>query len=151
MKGIQNGWEASPFSDGCRHNFLVWTVPSVYSYHAYHLNFYYTAMVLNFEGEMVSDESIKLSWEHLQISEITKYKVRYTLLDQQENESIEYSATLSATYDNLLIGCLLTGKEYLFAIAALAEVDGDVIVGIPTNFSNSTATQYDGKMIEPLP
>ena len=56
---------------------------------------------------MVSDDSVRLSWERIDLPEIAKYKVHYTLTEQRQNETIEYSIMFPATNDDLLIGCLL--------------------------------------------
>ena len=77
--------------------------------------------------EVVSSTSIQVSWDRLDIPEITGYIVYYS---QTENSTTVSDAENSVTIDNLL-----TNVEYQFQVVAVAELDGDVITGVRSNVS----------------
>ena len=91
-------------------------------------------MVLNVEVEVVSGNSVRLSWDIIDLAEITGYTVHYSLAEE-ENETIEYLLKVSNVTNAVLIGCLVMEVEYQFQVVAMAEVDGDMLIGLPANIS----------------
>ena len=82
---------------------------------------------MNVEVEMVSDTSVRVSWDSLDIPEITGYIVYY-----RETESVsesEESRTVSSSVNSVLVEELSSGVEYQFQVVAIAEVEGAVSMG----------------------
>ena len=90
--------------------------------------FLFIALVMNVEVEVVSDTSVRVSWDSLDIPEITGYTVYYNQTANRKRPS-EESITVPSSDNSVVIEGLLNNVEYQFQVAAIAEVDGDVIVG----------------------
>ena len=89
--------------------------------HAYYAH---VAMVVNVEVEVVTDMSVRVSWDLLDISEITGYIVYYS---QKENTQ---SVNVTNSTNSAEIGGLMSNyTEYQFQVAAVAELDGYVVIG----------------------
>ena len=83
------------------------------------------AIVMNVEVEIVSDTSVRVSWDSVDIPEITGYKIYY---NQTRNRS-EESITVPSSNNSVVIEGLLNNMEYQFQLVAIAELDGDLIMG----------------------
>ncbi len=83
-------------------------------------------MVMNVGVEMVSGDSVRVSWDSVDFPRITRYSIYYR---QTDSEEIENSDTVSNTVNSILIENLTANVEYQFQVAAIAEVDGEVFVG----------------------
>ena len=90
-----------------------------------HLNI---ALVMNVEVEVVSDTSVRVSWDSVDIPEITGYTVYYSQTGNRKRQS-EESITVSSSDNSVVIEGLLNNVEYQFQVVAIAELDGDVIMG----------------------
>lgn len=82
--------------------------------------------MLNIDVEMVSDHSVRVSWDRVDLPEITGYTVYYS---QTENTDIGKSITVSSSMNSVVIEDLVSDVEYQFQVAAIAELDEEVIVG----------------------
>ena len=82
--------------------------------------------------EVLSATSIQVTWDQLDIPEITGYIVYYSQTGNSEMETTVPSSENSVTIDNLL-----TDVEYQFQVVAVAELDGDsdTIMGERSNVS----------------
>ena len=80
--------------------------------------------------EVVSATSIQVSWDRLDIPEITRYIVYYSQSGNSESATTVPSSMNSVTIENLL-----TDVEYQFHVVAVAELDGDVVMGERSNIS----------------
>ena len=80
-------------------------------------------MVMNVKVEVVSAGSVKLSWDSHDISEITGYIVYYSQTGNTQSVNVTSSA------NSVLIDGLMNSVEYLFQVAAIAEMDEDVVIG----------------------
>ena len=80
--------------------------------------------------EVLSATSIQVSWDILDIPEITRYIVYYSQTVNSEMATIVSDSENSVTIDNLL-----TNEEYQFQVVAVAELDGDMIIGERSNVS----------------
>ena len=78
-------------------------------------------MVVNVEVEVITDISVRVSWDLLDIPETTGYIVYYS------QTGSTWSVTTSA--NSVTIGGLTNDVEYQFQVAAIAELDGDVVTG----------------------
>ena len=87
--------------------------------------------------EVVSATSIQVSWDRLDIPEITRYIVYYS-----QTGNSEMVTTVSGSENSVTIDNLLTDMEYQFQVVAVAELDGesDAIMGERSNLSVSRPT-----------
>ena len=100
-------------------------------------SFYYSpcdtiALVMNVEVEVVSDTSVRVSWDSVDIPEITGYTVYYNQTGNRKRQS-EESITVPSSDNSVVIEGLLNNVEYQFQVVAIAELDGDVIMGQRSN------------------
>ena len=79
---------------------------------------------MNVEVEVISAGSVKVSWDCLDIPEITGYIVYY---NQTGNTQ---SVNVTSSTNSVLIDGLMNNVEYQFQVAAIAELDGDVVIGV---------------------
>ena len=82
-----------------------------------------TAVVMNVEVEISSATSVRVSWDGLDIPEITGYIVYYS---QRQRDITEH---IFSHENSVLIDNLLSDVEYHFEVVAVAELDGDVVTG----------------------
>ena len=87
-------------------------------------------MVVNVEVEVVTDMSVRVSWDLLDSPEITGYMVYYSLIGIGMKE--QFVNVISST-NSVVIG---DNVEYQFQVAAIAELDGDVIIGERSTLNN---------------
>ena len=87
--------------------------------------------------EVVSATSIRVSWDRLDIPEITRYMVYYSQTGNSEMATTVPGSEYSVTIDNLL-----TDVEYQFQVVAVAELNGEsnVIEGERSNVSTARPT-----------
>ena len=78
--------------------------------------------------EIVSDTSVRVSWDSVDIPEITGYTVYYSQTGNRKRQS-EESITVPSSDNSVVIEGLLNNVEYQFQVVAIAELDGDVIMG----------------------
>ena len=77
---------------------------------------------MNVEVEISSATSARVSWDRLDIPEITGYIVYYS----QRQRDIKHIFSLE---NSVIIDNLLSDVEYQFEVVAVAELDGDVVTG----------------------
>ena len=80
--------------------------------------------------EVLSATSIQVSWDRLDIPEITGYIVYYS-----QTGNSEMVTTVSSSENSVTIENLLTDVEYQFQVVAVAELDGEVVMGERSNMS----------------
>ena len=87
--------------------------------------------------DVVSATSIQVSWDRLDIPEITRYIVYYS-----QTGNSEMATTVSNTDNSVTIENLQTNEEYQFQVVAVAELEGesDAIMGKRSNVSVSRPT-----------
>ena len=83
---------------------------------------------MNLEVEVVSDTSVRVSWDSVDIPEITGYTVYYSQTGNRKRQSEEF-VTVPNSDNSVVIEGLLNNVEYQFQVVAIAELDGDVIIG----------------------
>ena len=88
----------------------------------------FIALVMNVEVEVVSDTSVRVSWDSVDIPEITGYTVYYSQTGNRKRQN-EESITVPSSDNSVVIESLLNNMEYQFQVVAIAELDGDVIIG----------------------
>ena len=86
------------------------------------------ALVMNVVVEVVSDTSVKVSWDSVDIPEITGFTVYYSQTGNRKRQG-EGSITVPSSDNSVVIEGLLNNVEYQFQVVAIAELDGDVIMG----------------------
>ena len=88
------------------------------------------AMVMNIMVLLLSSISVRVSWDRLDIPEITGYMVYYSQTGNFEMVTIETSITVTGSVETfVVIDNLRSGVEYQFQVVAVAELDGDVVMG----------------------
>jgi hypothetical protein len=80
---------------------------------------------MNIDVEVVSANSVRVSWDSIDIPEITSYTVYYSQTVNHE----ERSMTVPSSADFVMIGGLMNNVEYQFEIVAVVELNGDVLIG----------------------
>ena len=103
------------------------------SYHSLYYNDCIAKLMIMLE--VVSATSIQVSWDRLDIRELTGYIVYYS----QAGNS-EMNTTLSSSENSVAFNNLLTDVEYQFQVLAVAELDGETIMGERSNVSVSSPT-----------
>ena len=78
---------------------------------------------MNVEVEITSAASMRVSWDRLNIPEITGYIVYYS---QRQTDITEH---IFSQENSVIIDNLLSDVEYHFEVVAVAELDGDVVTG----------------------
>ena len=69
--------------------------------------------------EVISATSIRVTWDQLDISEITGYTVYY------QTGNSEMNTTVSESNNSVTIDNLLTDVEYQFQVVAIAKLEGE--------------------------
>ena len=83
-------------------------------------------MVTNVHVELLTETSVKVSWNQIIANEIINYMIYYRPSDSSENKS---SVTVSSSESFVVIDDLMTAMEYQFEVAATAELGGVVYPG----------------------
>ena len=86
-------------------------------------------MVTKVVVKILTNTSVRVSWDRLIISEITQYLVSYQLTGNQMRQATNGIVVVPSTESSVEIAGLITRAEYQFQVAAQAEVEGEVIVG----------------------
>ena len=91
--------------------------------------FIYTAAIIkNVVVTVLTSTSASVSWDRLQISEITHYVIYYQLTENGKKKAIESLSVNSIKRSEDITG-LINNAEYQFQVAAQAVVAGITIVG----------------------
>ena len=85
--------------------------------------------------EVLSAISIQVSWDRLDIPEITRYIVYYSQTGNSEKVTTVSSSKNSVTIENLL-----TDAEYQFQVVAVAALEGGMVMGERSNVSTAHPT-----------
>ena len=94
------------------------------------------------EVEVVTDMSVRVSWDALDIPEITGYIVYYS-----QTCGNALSRNVANSSNSVVIGDLVNNAEYQFQVAAIADLDGVVVIGersIPSILITSTTQTTKG-------
>ena len=80
---------------------------------------------MNVRVEELSSTLFRVSWDSIDIMEITNYTVYYSASGSRRNEQF---FTLPSSQNSVVIGNLLSDVDYQFHVAAVALLYGDVRV-----------------------
>ena len=97
-------------------------------------------MVMNVEVETASSGSVRVSWDSLNIPEITGYIVYYN----QKGSTDFINVTVPT--NSAVIDGLMNNVEYQFQVAAIADHDGAVIIG--ERSAVATQTEISGLLLQ---
>ena len=89
-----------------------------------------TAMVVNVEIDMISSTSLRVSWDRLDIPEITRYIIYYS---QTGNSEMVASVDVSVSENSVTIEDLMSNIQYQFEVVGVAEVEGATLMGERSN------------------
>ena len=78
---------------------------------------------------VLTNTSVRVSWDRILISEITQYLISYQLTGNQKRQATSGFIVVPSTESSVDIAGLITGAEYQFQVAAQAEVGGEIIMG----------------------
>ena len=81
---------------------------------------------MNIGVQETSATSVRVSWDRLDIPEITGYIVYYSLTESSEEEQ---SDNVPSSQNSVIIDNLMNNVEYQFDVVAVAELDGDEVMG----------------------
>ena len=94
------------------------------------------------EVEVICANSVRVSWDSLDIPEITGYIVYYSQTRGQCACEISEESVISSA-DSVEIEGLMNTVEYQFQVAAIAELDGNVVVGQRSSSTTVTVLTSD--------
>ena len=100
-------------------------------------------MVTGVMVEQLTATSVRVSWDEIPVDGVM-YRVYYSQTGNRKRQS-EESITVPSSNNSVVIEGLLNNVEYQFQVVAIAELDGDVIMGqrsmiivvFPTTATNS--------------
>ena len=71
---------------------------------------------------------MRVSWDEVDIPDVTGYIVYYNYVDS-ETTTNEQSVNIPSSDTSVIIDNLISDVQYQFKVAAVADVDGDVVIG----------------------
>ena len=80
---------------------------------------------MNVRVEELTSTSVRVSWDRIDIMEITNYTVYYSATRNRRNERF---LTFPSSQNSVMIGNLLSDVDYQFHVAAVALLYGDIRV-----------------------
>ena len=88
--------------------------------------------ITQLEFDVLSASSVRVSWDRLDIPEITGYIVYYTVSqigNSDEKSNTELSVNITSPDTSVTIDNLISDMQYQFEVVAVAELNGDVAIG----------------------
>ena len=85
--------------------------------------------ITQLEFDILSATSVRVSWDRLDIPEITGYIVYYSQTGNSEVSITELSVNISSSDTSITIDNLISDMQYKFEVVAVAELNGDVAIG----------------------
>ena len=91
---------------------------------------YNVAPVNNVQVEDIDGTSVRVTWEPLDIPEITGYRVYYPLSESRKRQSGGFKDVEGREMSSTIVDGLRSGSTYSFSVVSLASLNGeDPIVG----------------------
>ena len=91
-------------------------------------NIHFVAPVV-IQLEVLSATSVRVSWDRFDIPEITGYIVYYSQTMNSEMVPTQHFINVFSSTNFVLLTDLTSGAEYQFEVVAVAELDGDTVMG----------------------
>ena len=85
---------------------------------------------------VLSDTAVQVRWDRLDIPEITGYIVYYSQTGNSEMETTEQSVNISNSDTFVIIDNLIGLTLYQFEVVAVAELNGDAVIGQRSHISS---------------
>jgi hypothetical protein len=82
---------------------------------------------MNIKVKLVTANSARVSWDSIDMANITQYIVYYSQKGQEQAK--ELSATVIGSINSVVINGLVNNVQYQFQVVAVAELDGDEVIG----------------------
>ena len=95
-------------------------------------NIHFVAPVV-IQLEVLSATSVRVSWDRLDIPEITGYIVYYSQTGNSEMVPTQHFINVFSSTNIVLLTDLTSNVEYQFEVVAVAKLDGDVVMGERSN------------------
>ena len=78
---------------------------------------------------VLSNTAVQVSWDRLDAPEVTGYIVYYSQTGNSEMITAEQSVNISNSNASVIIDNLINSTLYKFEVVAVAELNGDVVIG----------------------
>ena len=103
--------------------------------------------------EVLSATSVRVSWDRLDLTEITGYILYYSQTGNSEMVPTQHFINVASSTNFIFLTDLTSNVEYQFEVVAVAELDGDVVVGERSNkyTKRLTLTSVPGTQIDIAP
>ena len=75
--------------------------------------------------EDIDGTSVRVTWEPLDIPEITGYRVYYSLSESRKRQSDSFKEVEGRETNSATVGGLTSGATYTFSVVGVARLDGD--------------------------
>ena len=106
----------------------------------------YTAAIKNVVVQVLSDSSVRVSWDSSGLQDITEFVVYYRQASNKKRQTQEMSVVVPSTDNSVIIRNLMNGQEYSFEVVARAarqtvtgsRTGSDQLVKVLTNTASST-------------
>ncbi len=86
-------------------------------------------MVMNIRVEIATSTSAGVSWDAINFPGISGYIVYYSLTGNRKRQAEQSVDVPSSSATTVVIEDLVNGVEYQFTVVALANLNGDEIIG----------------------
>ncbi len=87
------------------------------------------AMVMNIRVEIVTSTSARVSWDAINFPGMSGYIVSYSLTGNRKRQAEQSVDVPGSSATSVVIEDLVNGSEYQFTVVALANLNGDEIIG----------------------
>ena len=109
---------------------MTLTAPSKFKILFEHFIFLPVAIiVMNVIVAVLSDTTVQVSWDRLDVPEVTGYIVYYSQTGNSEMVTAEQSVNISNSNASVIIDNLINSTLYQFEVVAVADLNGDVVIG----------------------
>ena len=109
---------------------MTLTAPCKFKILFEHFSFLPVAIiVMNVIVAVLSDTSVQVSWDRLDAPEVKGYIVYYSQTGSSEMVTAEQSVNISNSNASVIIDNLINSTLYQFEVVAVAELNGDVVLG----------------------
>lgn len=98
------------------------------------------ATVLNVVVEVVSDDSVRVSWDRIDLPEIMGYRIYYSLAGSAQNMTNSLSVPVSS--NSVIVDSLVSEEIYIFQVTAIADVYGVATEGARSLIGGASVTVF---------
>ena len=101
----------------------------------------------NVRVETIGDTSVQVSWEIINISDITHYTVFYNAVENKKRQLNEQSVNVPSSQNSVVIDNLQRNVAYTFQVAVIVQKEDTILTGnrsliTPSSIRASPASMY---------